>query len=145
MGVCKKIRDLLDAILLLGNTLMIHKNTMHSRYVMLGLVKLNPYMSYDTQVRLSKTQTCFILTKKTHVYSYKTRTHYREEKHVHIMEKQNAHAFWRSKTRTRFREEKCACIMENHKNWFWCMVMEMNKNNSLHHQDLGHIVIFLHH
>ena len=42
------MRDLLDAMLLLGNTLMIHKNTTHSHYVMLGLVKLEPDMSYDT-------------------------------------------------------------------------------------------------
>ena len=42
------MRDLLDVILLLGNTLMIHKNTMHPLYVMLGLVKIDPDMSYDT-------------------------------------------------------------------------------------------------
>ena len=48
MGVCKKLRDLLDAILLFGNMLMIHKNTTRSRYVMLGLVNLEPDMSYDT-------------------------------------------------------------------------------------------------
>ena len=47
VGVCKKMMDLLDAILLLGNTLVIHKNTMHSRYVMLGLANLEPDMSYD--------------------------------------------------------------------------------------------------
>ena len=40
MDVCKKMRYLLDAILLLGNTLTIHKNTTCSRYVMLGLIKL---------------------------------------------------------------------------------------------------------
>ena len=48
MGVCKKMMDLLDAILLLGNMLTVHKNTMHSHYVMLGLVKTGPDMSYDT-------------------------------------------------------------------------------------------------
>ena len=48
LGVCKKMRDLLDAILLLGNMLTIHKNKMRSRYVMLGLVKFKPDMSYDT-------------------------------------------------------------------------------------------------
>ena len=47
-GVCKKLRDLLDAILVLGNTLMIQKNTTRSCYVILGLVKLQPDMSYDT-------------------------------------------------------------------------------------------------
>ena len=47
-GVCKKLRDLLDAMLLLGNTLMIQKNTTCSRYVILGLAKLEPDMSYDT-------------------------------------------------------------------------------------------------
>ena len=48
LGVCKKMRDLLDVIILLGNTLTIHKNIMHSLYVMLGLVKIDPDMSYDT-------------------------------------------------------------------------------------------------
>ena len=48
MGVCKKMMDLLDEILLLGNTLTVHKNTTRSHYVMLGLVKLDPDMSYDT-------------------------------------------------------------------------------------------------
>ena len=47
VGVCKMLRYLLDAILLLGNTLMIHKNTMHSHYVMLGVFKLEPNMSYE--------------------------------------------------------------------------------------------------
>ena len=47
-GVCKNLRDLLDAMLLLGNMVMIEKNTMRSRYVILGLVKLDPDMSYDT-------------------------------------------------------------------------------------------------
>ena len=47
VGVCKKLRDLLDAMLLLGNRLMMYKNTMCSRYVMLGLVKLELDMSYD--------------------------------------------------------------------------------------------------
>ena len=28
------------------------------------------------------------------------------------------------------------------KKWFWGMAKEMNKNNSLHHQDLGPIVVF---
>ena len=46
-GVCKKMRDLLNAILLLGNTLTLYKNTTHSRYAMLGLVKPEPNMSYD--------------------------------------------------------------------------------------------------
>ena len=67
--------DLLDAILLLGNMLIIHKNTMRSHYVMLGLVKLELDMSYDTQLRLSKARTRFIVTKC-----------------AHIMEKQNAYA-----------------------------------------------------
>ena len=79
VGVCKKLRDLLDAMLLLGNTLMIQKNTTRSRYVILGLVKVEPDMSYDTQVRLSKTRTRFVVTKC-----------------VRVMEKQNAHAFWRT-------------------------------------------------
>ena len=76
-GVCKKLMDLLDAMLLLGNTLMIQKNTTHQCYVILGLVKLEPDMSYDTQVRLNKTRTRFIVTKR-----------------VRVMEKQNAHALW---------------------------------------------------
>ena len=46
-GECNNMRNLLDAILLLGNTLMIHKNTMHSHYVMLGVFKLEPNMSYE--------------------------------------------------------------------------------------------------
>ena len=50
------MRDLLYAILLLRNTLMIHKNTMRSHYVMLGLVKLELDMSFDMQVR--KIETC---------------------------------------------------------------------------------------
>ena len=48
MGVCKKLRDLLDAMLLLGNTLMIQKNTTCLRYAILGLVKVKSDMSYDT-------------------------------------------------------------------------------------------------
>ena len=55
---------------------------------------------------------------------------------THIMEMQNAHALWRN---------KMYMFMENHKKWFWCIAREMNKNNSLHHQDLGPIVIFWHH
>ena len=47
MGVCNKLRDLLDAILFFGNMLMIHKNTTSLLYVMLGLVNLKPGMSYD--------------------------------------------------------------------------------------------------
>ena len=47
MGVCKKLRNLLDAMLLLGNMLMIQKNTMRSCYVILGLVNLDPDTSYD--------------------------------------------------------------------------------------------------
>ena len=47
-GVCKKLRDILDAILLFGNMLLIHENTMCSHYVMLGLVNLELDMSYDT-------------------------------------------------------------------------------------------------
>ena len=47
MGVCKKLRDLLDAILLFGNTLMIHKTTTCSHYVMLGLVNHEHDMTYD--------------------------------------------------------------------------------------------------
>ena len=58
------------------------------------------------------------------------------------MENENAHAFWRRKTCTRFIESKHADVMENHKKWFWCMDKEMNKNNTLHHQDSGNIVIF---
>ena len=67
MGVCKKLRDLLDAMLLLGSTLMTQKNTTHSHYVILGLVKLESDMSYDTQVSLSKMHTHFIVTKHTRV------------------------------------------------------------------------------
>ena len=48
MGVCKKLKDPLDAILLLGNTLPMYKITTRSCYVMLGLVKLEPNMSYGT-------------------------------------------------------------------------------------------------
>ena len=47
VGVCKMLRYLLDVILLLGNTLMIHKNTMRSHYVMLGLAKIELGMPYD--------------------------------------------------------------------------------------------------
>ena len=59
--------DLLDAILLLGNTLVIHKNTMRSRYVMLGLVNLDPDISYDTLVRLRKMYMRFLVTKHTYI------------------------------------------------------------------------------
>ena len=38
MGLCKKTMDLLDAIILLGNMLTIHKNKTRSCYVMLGSV-----------------------------------------------------------------------------------------------------------
>ena len=117
--VCKKMKDLLDAILLLGNTLTIHKNTTRSHYVMLGLVKLELDMYYDTQVRVSKTNTRFIVTKC-----------------ARAMENQNAHAFWRRKIRTHYGEPQ---------KMFWYVAREMNKKNSLHHQDLGPIVIFQHH
>ena len=60
---------------------------MHLRYVMFGLVKLDPDMSYDTQVRLRKMCTHFIVTK-----------------HAHVMEKQNTHTFWRSKMCTHYGE-----------------------------------------
>ena len=63
----KKLRDLLDAILLFENTLVIHKNTMRSCYVMLGLLSLKPDMSYDTQVRLGKTHTRLIVIKRVRV------------------------------------------------------------------------------
>ena len=67
------------------------------------------------------------------------------------MDKQNAHVLWRRKKCTCFGEAKCACVLEKQnthalwrttKKWFWCMAREINKNNSLHHQDLGAIVIF---
>ena len=73
-GVCKKMRELLDAILLVGNKLMIHKNTTRLHYVMFGLVKLESVMSYDTYVRIRKTHTCFRVTK-----------------HACVMEKQSAY------------------------------------------------------
>ena len=132
---------------------MIHKNTTRSRYIMLGLVNLEPDMSYDMQVRIGKTCTRFIVAKhacvlqlqNVHVfYSYKICTRYGEAKCTHIMEKQNVHVFCISKTSKCFREAKCAHVMENHKKWIQCMAREMNKNNSLHHQDLGPVVIFQH-
>ena len=95
MGVCKKMKNILDSILLLGNMLMIHKNTTRSHYVMLGLVKLEPEMSYDMQVRLRKTRKRFIVTK-----------------YVRVMEKQNAYPLWRRKMRMRFGEAKHACVLE---------------------------------
>ena len=88
-GVCKKLRDLLDAILLFGNTLMIHKNTTCLCYVMLGLVNIELDMSYDTQVRVEKMHTCFIVIKCTH-----------------ILYLQNAFTLWRSKTCMRFGEQQ---------------------------------------
>ena len=62
---------------------------------------------------------------------------------AHVMEKKNVRAFWRRKTHTLYGQAKCAChVMENHKKWVWCMAREINKNNSLHHQDIEPIVIF---
>ena len=95
------MQEVEDAILLFGNMLMIHKNTTRSCYVMLGLVNLEPDMSYDMQVRLGKTCMRFIVTKC-----------------ARFMENQNAHVFWRRKTCTHFREAKHARVMENQKKWF---------------------------
>ena len=75
--------------------LTIQKNKICSRYVILGLVKLDPDMSYDMQVRLRKMRMHFIVTK-----------------HVRIMEKQNAHALWGRKMHTCFGEEKHAHALE---------------------------------
>ena len=103
------MRDLLDAILLLGNTLTIHKITTRLCYLMLGLVNIDPDMSYDTQDRLIKTCMHFIVPKR-----------------AQIMEKQNMHVFWRIKM----------CTLYGEKNKFWCMARKMNKNNTLHHHEL---------
>ena len=122
------MRHIVHVILLLGNMLTINKNTTRSCYVILHLVKLEPDMSYGTQVRLREMHTGFIVTKC-----------------AHILQLQNMHILWRSKTCTRYGEAKRVRIMENHKKWFWCMSGETNKKNRLRHQDLGPIVIFQHH
>ena len=61
------------------------------------------------------------------------RMRYGEAKHARILDKQNMHALWTRKTHMHYRE---------HKKWVWCMAREINKSNSLHHQDLAPIVIF---
>ena len=48
MGLCTRSWICLDAILLLGNMFIVHKNTTRLCYVILGLVKLELDMSYDT-------------------------------------------------------------------------------------------------
>ena len=42
-------------------------------------------------------------------------TYYREEKHVRVMEKQNAHALWRGKMHTSFGEAKHTRVLEKQK------------------------------
>ena len=48
IGCVQEDDGALDGILLLGNMLTVHKNTTCSHYVILGLVKPEPDMSYDT-------------------------------------------------------------------------------------------------
>ena len=62
---------------------------MCSSYVMLGLVKLDPNMSYDTQISLRKTCTHLIVTKP-----------------ARVLQLQNAYALWRRKMHTRYGEAK---------------------------------------
>ena len=45
MGVCKKLRDLLDAILVFKNMIMLHKNTTRFCYIALVMVQTEPDMS----------------------------------------------------------------------------------------------------
>ena len=105
------------------------------------------FYSYKTHTHYGEAKRVRVMEKQNmHAfYSYKTRTRYGEAKRVRVMEKQNAYAFYSYKTRTHYGEAKRAHVMENHKKWFYCMVKGMNKNNSLHHQYLGSIVIFKHH
>ena len=46
-GVCKKLRDLLDAILVFKNKIMLPKNTSRFCYIALGMVQPETNMSWD--------------------------------------------------------------------------------------------------
>ena len=47
MGVCKKMRDVLGAILAFENTITLHKNTTCFCYIALVMVKPGPNMSVE--------------------------------------------------------------------------------------------------
>ena len=47
MGQCKKMRDLLDAILVFKNTITLPKNTTRFCYIALAMVQPEPDMSWD--------------------------------------------------------------------------------------------------
>ena len=46
-GQCKKMRDLLDAILVFKNKITLPKNTTHFYYIALAMVQPKPDMSWD--------------------------------------------------------------------------------------------------
>ena len=88
MGVCKKLRDLLDAISLFRNTLTLHRKRTRSSSIALGIV--NPSLTCQ--------QTCRLGNNNAHaLQNYKTRTCYRTTKRMRVMQFYNACAFCKFK------------------------------------------------
>ena len=88
MGVCKKLRDLLDAISLFRNTLTLHRKRTRSSSIALGIV--NPSLTCQ--------QTCRLGNNNAHaLYKYKTRTCYRTTKRVRVLLFYNACTFCKFK------------------------------------------------
>ena len=84
MGQCKKMRDLLDAIVVFKNTIMLPKNTTCFCYIALYMVQPEPYMSRD-------------------MYDWKPYC-------VHVIKLQNTYAICNSKTCTQFAKLKLIYI-----------------------------------
>ena len=56
LGVCKKLRDLLDAISLFSNTLTLHRKRTRSSSIALGIV--NPSLTCQQTCRLGNNNAC---------------------------------------------------------------------------------------
>ena len=56
MGVCKKLRDLLDAILVFKNKIMLHRKRTRSSSIALGIV--NPSLTCQQTCRLGNNNAC---------------------------------------------------------------------------------------
>ena len=88
MGVCKKLRNLLDAISLFRNTLTLHRKRTRSSSIALGIV--NPSLTCQQPCRLGNNNAHAL-------YNYKMRTRYRTTKRVRVLQFHNACVFCKFK------------------------------------------------
>ena len=101
MGQCKKMRDLLDVIVVFKNTIMLPKNTTRFCYIALSMVQPEPYMSWDMYdwkpycVRVIKLQNTYVIC------SSKTCTWFSKLKLIYIDSPKTRNLFYPSRTRNR--------------------------------------------